>query len=351
MGKRLESMRAAPLNRRAARVIIGKNGNWRMRMPEVLLLNGFNSENMGAIPCADGGGRIDCYPLFDGAMAMRVHLETHGFSETRAASDQIEINFCAAGRFESRFSARDHATLKPGDMALSTFDGIHGAKSESRFPLGYYEGVCISVDCSRAEKWMREHAAPMATDLQAMRANLLGGRWYAAMNAGPRCEHVFRELLENLPYFDREYLMLKLIELFMLLKNVPRAEQNADYCSAEQLRLARHLRDHLISNRSGYVSLAHLAEEHQISVSYLQKLFRQAYGAPIYHYIKEYRLEQAAVELARSGKRIVEIALDAGYDSASKFSEAFKKRYGATPTEYRAAARLVSKRNGYDETE
>ena len=83
----------------------------------------------------------------------------------------------------------------------------------------------------------------------------------------------------------------------MLLKNVPRAELNADYCSAEQLRLARHLRDHLLSERGNYVSLAQLAEEHQISVSYLQKLFRQVYGAPIYHYIKEYRLEQAAARL------------------------------------------------------
>ena len=83
----------------------------------------------------------------------------------------------------------------------------------------------------------------------------------------------------------------------------------------------------------------------------LQKLFRQVYGAPIYHYIKEYRLEQAAVELARGGKRVVEIALDAGYDSASKFSETFKKRYGTTPTEYRAAARLVSKRDNYSEME
>ena len=320
-------------------------------MAEILMLNGFDGSSLGAIPCADGGGRIDCYRLFDGVMAMRIHLETHVFCETRELHDGIEINFCAAGRFESSFSPRDHATLTPGDMALSTFDGVHGAKSESRLPLGYYEGVCLSVDCARAAAWMRENVAPLQTDFAAMRENLLGGRWYAAMNAGPRCEHVFRELLENLAYFDREYLIMKTLELFMLLKSVPRAELNADYCSAEQLRLARHLRDHLLSDRNNYVSLARLAEEHQISVSHLQKLFRQVYGAPIYHYIKEYRLEQAAVELARSDKRIVEIALDAGYDSASKFSEAFRKRYRATPSAYRAAARLSSKRDTLDKTE
>ena len=68
-----------------------------------------------------------------------------------------------------------------------------------------------------------------------------------------------------------------------------------------------------------------------MSVSHLQKLFKQVYGVPVYRYIKEYRLEQAAVELVRSRKPITEIAQRAGYDNASKFSESFKKRYGKTP--------------------
>lgn len=160
----------------------------------------------------------------------------------------------------------------------------------------------------------------------------------AVAGAGPGCEHVFRELFENLPYFDRRTLTLKALELFSLLETIPRAELSREYCSAEQLRLARHLRDHLLTNRNNYVSLARLAEEHQISVSHLQRLFRQVYGMPVYHYIREYRLEQAAVELLSSRKHIVEIAMDAGYDSASKFSAAFKARYGVTPSAYRCAA-------------
>ena len=74
------------------------------------------------------------------------------------------------------------------------------------------------------------------------------------------------------------------------------------------------MRDHLLSDRNNYVSLARLAEEHRISVSHLQKLFRRVYSAPICRCIEENRLEQAAVELERSDRRIVEIALDAGCD-------------------------------------
>lgn len=93
------------------------------------------------------------------------------------------------------------------------------------------------------------------------------------------------------------------------------------------------------------MSLAQLAAEHAISVSHLQKLFKQTYGMPVYHYIKEYRLEQAAVELVRSRKPITEIAQHAGYDNASKFSESFKKRYGKTPSRYRADKTNAVKRS------
>ena len=97
--------------------------------------------------------------------------------------------------------------------------------------------------------------------------------------------------------------------------------------------------------------LAELSREHHLSVSRLQKLFRQVYGVPIYHYIKEYRLEQAAVELSQSRRRITDIAMNAGYDSASKFSQAFKKRYGVTPSAYRREAAQVTKRHNFTKTE
>lgn len=63
------------------------------------------------------------------------------------------------------------------------------------------------------------------------------------------------------------------------------------------------------------------------------------------------RLEQAAVELVRSAKSVTQIAQNAGYDNASKFSECFKKRYGVTPTQYRVHAKSTSKRDSETKTE
>lgn len=299
----------------------------------------------GGFENADGNGKIDCYRLLDGVNAMLMRLEMKSYTEIRTQTGMLEINFCAGGRFETHFSLRDHVLLKPGDMAISCCDGVHGMQSESYFPLGYYEGICLQIAPAAVGRWMERNAPAFSIDFSSLKQNLLENRWYTVASAGPRCEHVFRELYESAPYMDLGFLRLKVIELLMLLNRIPRENEADAYCSAKQAELIRHIRDHLLTDREEYESLAQLAAEHEISVSHLQKLFKQIYGVPIYHYIKEYRLEQAAVELVCGTKTVTQIAQSAGYDNASKFSECFKKRYGMTPSQYRLRAKESAKQS------
>ena len=300
---------------------------------------------------ADGSGEIHYYRLFDGVGILLLRLEMETYTEMRTQVGVLEVNFCINGRFETSFSMRDRVLLKPGDMAISCYDGVHGSISESRFPLGYYEGICLEVNSEAASGWIAQHAPAFHVDFSALKQTLLESKWYMVGSAGSRCEHVFRELYESAFYAERTYLQLKALELLMLLDRIPQ-ESGADaYFPSEQTELAHHLRDHLLTNREGYVSLAQLAAEHEMSVSHLQKLFKQVYVVPVYRYIKEYRLEQAAVELVRSRKPITEIAQRAGYDNASKFSESFKKRYGKTPSRYRADKKQTAKRSIGNKTE
>ena len=305
----------------------------------------------GGFENADGNGEIHCFRIFDGVSVMLMQLEMGSYTEIRTQVGVLEVNFCINGRFETSFSMRSHVLLKPGDMAISCYDGLHGSSSESRFPLGYYEGICLEVNPEAASGWIAQHAPAFHVDFSALKQNLLDSKWYMVGSAGSRCEHVFRELYESASYADHTVLQLKVLELLLLLERIPQESGMDSYYSAEQTLLAHHLRDHLLTNREGYVSLAQLAAEHEMSVSHLQKLFKQTYGMPVYHYIKEYRLEQAAVELVRSRKPITEIAQHAGYDNASKFSESFKKRYGKTPSRYRADKTNAVKRSIETKTE
>lgn len=60
-------------------------------------------------------------------MLLRLEMET--YTEIRTQIGMIEINFCINGRFETSFSMRDSVLLKPGDMAVSCYDGRHGTRS------------------------------------------------------------------------------------------------------------------------------------------------------------------------------------------------------------------------------
>jgi len=63
-------------------------------------------------------------------------------------------------------------------------------------------------------------------------------------------------------------------------------------------------------------------------------------GEPLGQYVQRVRIETAAVHLQTSGRNVLEIALDAGYESAAAFTRAFEQRFGLAPTECRASHRF-----------
>lgn len=288
----------------------------------------------------DCGEKVAVYDVFPGMYVVKVDYHMPGFVEERKKSNKLEINFCVNGRFECEFTERDVGILKPGDMAVSMFDGENGTKSYTQFPLGFYEGICIMADCDRATEWMKKSLDSIAVDLNLLKKKILSKHWYWAGEAGLRCERVFREIYDNIEFEEESFIRLKLVELFMLMARMPQTDRRDCYHSRKQVELVKNIRDHMITDSDYYSSVEQLAKDHGLSVPQLQKLFREIYGMPIYKYLKEYRLEQAAVNLIHTDAPIMEVALSAGFSNPSKFSQEFKKRYGMTPTRYRSEKKI-----------
>ena len=144
----------------------------------------YNPGQTGGFENAAGSGEIHYYRLFDGVGIMLLRLEMETYTEIRTQIGMIEINFCINGRFETSFSMRDSVLLKPGDMAISCYDSVHGSSSESRFPLGYYEGICLEVNPEAASGWIAQHAPAFHVDFSALKQNLLDSKWYMVGSAG-----------------------------------------------------------------------------------------------------------------------------------------------------------------------
>ena len=83
------------------------------------------------------------------------------------------------------------------------------------------------------------------------------------------------------------------------------------------------------------VSLTELTELTAMSVSTLNRTFKEATGYSPIEYHLRIRIKKASEILCGSGLNITEIAYRTGFDDSNYFSRQFKKMMGVSPLEFR----------------
>lgn len=69
--------------------------------------------------------------------------------------------------------------------------------------------------------------------------------------------------------------------------------------------------------------------------NYAMSLFQKAFGTTLIDYITQHRVSHAQRLLATTDQKMVEIALDSGFGSVSRFNVAFRQACGCSPRDYR----------------
>ncbi len=72
-------------------------------------------------------------------------------------------------------------------------------------------------------------------------------------------------------------------------------------------------------------------------------LFRHAFGTTMRTFITQHRISHAQRLLVITGDAILNVALAAGFQSLSRFNEAFKAACGCSPRDYRKAHRATGR--------
>lgn len=98
-------------------------------------------------------------------------------------------------------------------------------------------------------------------------------------------------------------------------------------------------RDLLLEELPEPPSVCEVAASVGVHPAHLARSFRQHFGETVGQCARRLRLEWAAERLVRAEIGLACLAVDAGFADQSHFTRAFKRQYGLTPGQYRAAHR------------
>lgn len=120
------------------------------------------------------------------------------------------------------------------------------------------------------------------------------------------------------------------------------AKQNKYKTSALTEENLKHIADKLENTMqqeqlylNAALSLPLLAKSINTSPNYISQTLNERLNVNFFDYVNGYRVKHAKNELTNSNKTVLDIAMDAGFNSKSAFYTAFKKYTGKTPVQYK----------------
>ncbi len=99
--------------------------------------------------------------------------------------------------------------------------------------------------------------------------------------------------------------------------------------------IAVQVHDYLTSHLDSRLTIASLALQFHVNPTTLKQSFKEKYGISMAAHMKEHRLAAAAQLLKNSNDSVSAIANQVGFVSQSRFTEAFREKFGCLPREYR----------------
>ena len=246
----------------------------------------------------------------------------------------LSVDHCKSGRIGWKMHGGLSLYFGSGDLAFHFTDKC--LDSEISLPLGYYEGLSVSLDTEILKTNRPELLAEAGADAEALCRKFCGSKETAALPASPHIEHIFSEVYDLPEQLKIPFLKLKCQELLIFLTiTEPPCGRTLDLHYSEQVEIIRQIHDLITEHPERRYTIEELSRQYLINTAALKSIFKSVYGMPIASYMKQFRIAHAAKLLRESDDSIADIARAVGYESQSKFSAAFKETMKILPTDYR----------------
>lgn len=279
-----------------------------------------------------GDAQIKVYSLFPGVEVafVNVHMADFDFTcfESEEKKDYLLIRYCLEGHIEQELQ-QEFFYLMSGDISIS-FQNTNEKKY--RFPLKHYHGISIGINLNEQNaliSYLNDCECSMEEVIHKSLSHIV-------LRDSKVFKHYFKEWYQVEDQYKYDYLKMKLPELFYHIKyHQEDAIKDALFVPRSQVEFVKEVSCYIDQNIIGKMTLKQLTYQFGVSDTYLQNAFRSVYGMPVMSYIRVQKMHRVAQVLIHTSKTIEEIAQEYGYENESKFSQAFKKIMGDTPSVYR----------------
>ncbi|QGG56463.1 response regulator [Paenibacillus sp. B01] len=136
-----------------------------------------------------------------------------------------------------------------------------------------------------------------------------------------------RELQQATAWHEIVEQMKRLVTNMIGLLSKSNNIEGKEIMEAVRLYLERHYAEP--------IQLAMIAERFFIHPNYFSKRFKEKYGESFVDFLNGLRMKEAARLLVETDMKIRDISERVGFDDAAYFGGVFRKRFGATPGQYR----------------
>ena len=298
-----------------------------------------NQKNIIEYSYNDDTGDVQAivYQLFPGVEAayISVHMTDFDFGlfEQEKRKNYVGIHYCKDGRIEQKIN-NEFFYLMPGDCSITIQD-----KSQKKFhlPLKHYHGISIGIDFDTAPNTFIEFLTNCGCPPIEALKHICGDMSHAVLRSSESAKKFFGELYA-VDYEKRlDFLRVKIPELFFRMKysNTNSCYYDRSLVPRSQVDFVKAAAEYISQNINEKITVKKLTSEFGVSNTYLQNTFKNVYGMPVISFIRAQKMQSAAQVLIQTNRSIDEIAEEFGYESESKFSAAFKKIMGDTPSVYR----------------
>ena len=108
-----------------------------------------------------------------------------------------------------------------------------------------------------------------------------------------------------------------------------------EYVQKTNAEIIKKLHEFIIKNSNNNYTYEQLSSLFNMKQTTMKECYKSVYRTTIHSSIRDTRLKKGIDLLKNTSFSITDIALEVGYSSHAKFSEAFKKTYNISLTEYK----------------